>query len=131
MARRKQTTVPADLVHARERFLSWRRTKEPGSRIPIRLWKLAVKLADRHGLCRTASVLKLDYYSLKKQVEQAGGGPDEQAGAFVEVAPTLWPSGGECVIALKDECGTSMQISLKGYAVAELSELAGRLWNAE
>jgi hypothetical protein len=39
-----------------------------GVQIPDELWMLAAKLSDEHGLSRTASVLKLDYYSLKKRV---------------------------------------------------------------
>ena len=60
-------------VRARDRFVAWRRTRKPKSRIPEPLWSLAVKLVATHGLHRVAATLKLDYYSLKKRVEAAAG----------------------------------------------------------
>ena len=68
MVGRKHRDIPAPLARGRDRFDSWRRTRKAGTRIPNKLWSLAVKLADGHGLNRTASVLGLDYYSLKKRV---------------------------------------------------------------
>ena len=69
MHRRKRRDIPRPLARGRKRFQAWRRTRKAGTRIPERLWALAVKRADAHGLNRTASVLRLDYYSLKKRVE--------------------------------------------------------------
>jgi hypothetical protein len=48
----------------------WRRTREKRGRIPESLWAAAVKAAGRHGVSRTATVLRLDYYSLKERVER-------------------------------------------------------------
>ena len=69
MVGRKNRDIPAPLARGRDRFEVWRRTRKVGTRIPKQLWSLAVKLVDGHGLNRTASVLGLDYYSLKKRVE--------------------------------------------------------------
>lgn len=63
MSGRKVHEMPTPLARGRDRFEAWRRRRELGTRIPERLWKLAVKLASAHGLKRTASVLKLDYGS--------------------------------------------------------------------
>lgn len=129
MGGRKRGEIPADLAKARQRFAAWRRTRRPGSRIPQPLWKLAVKLAARHGLHRTASALGLDYYSLRKQVEQAGGG-GQRAGAFLEVAAAPWAASGECVIELEDGTGASMRVSWKGQAAPDLAALVGSFWKA-
>lgn len=88
MGGRKQIKVPRELAQARRRFLAWRRTKQPGERIPVRLWKLAVKLAGRHDLHRTVSMLKLDYYSLKKPCAAAQGPPNSVRGC-VTIHATL------------------------------------------
>ena len=57
MGSRRRGDVPAELARARDRFVAWRREKRPGSRIPQQLWKLAARLAAKHGLHSTASVL--------------------------------------------------------------------------
>ena len=67
MAGRRHLDIPAALGRGRDRFEGWRRTRQAGTRIPDELWSLAVKLADGHGLSRTASGLGLDYYSLRKR----------------------------------------------------------------
>lgn len=122
--------TPADLVKARERFAAWRRTKQPGSRIPQPLWKLAVKLAPRHGLHRTASVLRLDYYALQKRVEQAGGDVNAPV-AFIEMAAAPAAAGGECVIELEDGAGASMRLTLRGCAAPDLAAVVGSFWKAD
>jgi hypothetical protein len=64
---------------------------------------LAVKLADEHGLSRTASVLKLDYYSLKKRVaakssDSISGPPFSTSvnkpDSFIEVSASSLAPGG-------------------------------------
>ena len=62
--------VPADLAGVRRRLEGWRRTREKRGRIPESLWAAAVKVAGGHGINRTATVLRLDYYSLKERVER-------------------------------------------------------------
>jgi len=106
-------------------------------------------------LHRTASALRLDYYSLKKRVEQADGDRNVPA-AFIEVAPaSLGASGeslggsstsssappewtstslaasGECVIELEDGAGASMRVTLKGHDTPDLAALVGSFWKAD
>lgn len=120
MARWNQRELPADLVRARDRFTAWRRTSRPKARIPESLWELAVELAEKHGVHRTARALKLDYYSLKKRVESAAAGrSDEGASAFLELPTTLVPVL-ECVIQFEDSGGT-LRVHLKGYSAAEIA----------
>ncbi len=129
MAGRKRGEVPADLAKARQRFVAWRRTKKPGERIPATLWRLAVKLAGLHGLHRTASVLTLEYYSLKQQVDQASDDLRSNDAAFIEVVPAS--AGGECVIELEDGAGACMRVTLKGHAPPDVAALACGFWNAD
>jgi len=84
MAGRRHREIPAPLARGRDRFEGWRRTRQVGTRIPDELWSLAVKLADHHGISRTASVLGLDYYSLKKRVAAGNSGVTSVPSAFVE-----------------------------------------------
>ncbi|MFT5328726.1 MAG: hypothetical protein ACI8P0_006641, partial [Planctomycetaceae bacterium] len=84
MAGRRHREIPAPLARGRDRFEVWRRTRQAGTRIPDELWSLAVKLADHHGISRTASVLGLDYYSLKKRVAAGNSSVTSVPSAFVE-----------------------------------------------
>lgn len=111
MAGRRHREIPAALTRGRDRFEGWRRTRQAGTRIPDELWSLAVKLADGRGLSRTASVLGLDYYSLKKRVAAGKSGSTSVPSAFIELSPMPSPgSSGECVVEFADGTGASLRI---------------------
>jgi hypothetical protein len=70
------------LESVRRRFEQWRRTRQGNARIPDTLWTAAVRAAGEHGLCETLRALRLNYYSLKKRVEQqASPGREAARGA--------------------------------------------------
>jgi hypothetical protein len=120
MASGNWSGVPADLARALDRLAAWRRTKQAGARIPEALWELAVELAGKHGLHRTARTLKLDYYSLKKRFELAAvGGRDESDSAFLEL-PTGFAPVPECVIEWEDG-SVHLRVRLTGYQAAEIA----------
>ena len=64
--------------------------RKPQSRIPQPLWEMAVRLAKAHGLSRTATVLRLDYYTLKARVEADAARDSTPASAFVELTPPVF-----------------------------------------
>ena len=70
MSTKKRGALPSRLKDLRRRFERWRRTRKVRTRIPEPLWAAAVRLAGRYGIHRTAKVLRVDYYALKKRVEQ-------------------------------------------------------------
>jgi hypothetical protein len=74
----------------RERFAEWRRKRKPRTRIPGPLWAAAVKMVGKYGLHRTARALRVDYYSLKRRVEEASASTGRPTGGnvatFVELA---------------------------------------------
>jgi len=93
------------------------------------LWALAVRLAKIHGLSRTAIALRLDYYSLKKQVEAAGIPPSSNNAAFVELpAPVISK---QCLFELDNRAGTMRRLQLIGYDTADVERLARGFWSAE
>ncbi len=127
---KKRGEVPARLLRLKRKFAEWRSSRTPGQRIPHSLWNLAAKLAAEHGLSQTATVLGLDYYSLKRHVEQQSA-ETTSAAAFIELpsAPPLPTS--ECIIELEDATGASMRIQLKGTELPDLLALGRSFWNAE
>ncbi len=133
MRPRTTGTLPAPLEATRRRFERWRRSRTARSRIPDALWTSAVQAAGQYGLHRTTQALRLDYYALKKRVEDAASdcGPDREAAAtFLEFAPV---SGGasECIVELEDPGGAKMRLHLKGGAVPDVTALARSFWGVE
>ena len=109
-----------------------------------------MKLADGHGLSRTASVLGLDYYSLKKRVAAGNSGvtsvPSEfvegsvssdsasARPAFIELSSLQVPSpgaSGECVVEFADGTGASLRIHLSGCQTPDLVALGRSFWSGE
>ena len=150
MVGRRHRDIPAPLARGRDRFEVWRRTRQVGTRIPDELWSLAVKLVDGHGLSRTASVLGLDYYSLKKRVAAGNSGvtsvPSEfvegsvssdsasARPAFIELSSLQVPSpgaSGECVVEFADGTGASLRIHLSGCQTPDLVALGRSFWSGE
>lgn len=130
----KRNKVPAPLRQAAERFERWRRTHERGTHIPEMLWTLAANLAANYGVCKTASTLKLDYYSVKKRVAKctlaATPALDEQP-AFLDLSVPALTAPGECVIECENVDGARLRIHLKGVALPDLAALASSFWSAE
>jgi hypothetical protein len=129
----KQTRgLPAPLHGVRRRFEDWRRTRQPRSRIPDSLWSAAVKMAGRYGLHRTARALRVEYYSLKKQVERQSTAAlarevSEPVATFVELPP---PAGlCDCMLELEDTDGAKMRIHLKTASPPDLTVLCRSFWN--
>jgi hypothetical protein len=95
------------------------------SKIPL------VKLATAHGLNRTASVLKLDCYSLKKRVEATDSASTSSTQAFVEFAAPSLAASGECVVEFEDGAGASMRVHLRGCDAPDLVVLGWSFWSGE
>ena len=128
MGTRKTRGLPARLEATRRRFERWRGTRKTGSRIPDSLWASAVSLAGTYGISRTASVLRVDYYSLKKRVgkEAASSSQVSEEGSmapFLELAAPATAGTCECVLEIEDVDGTKMRIQLKGVEAPDLAAL--------
>ena len=137
MGTRKTRELPARLEGLRRRFERWRRTREGRSRIPEPLWTSAVKVAGRYGTGRTARVLRVDYYSLKKRVEGAPAAtaskvPAGAAGAtFLELPAPVWPGCVQCTLELENASGAKMRVHLKGVEAPDLAALSRSFWQVE
>jgi hypothetical protein len=117
-----------DLTKARNRIQAWRNHRERGCRIPAHLWALAVQLAKRYGVSRTANSLVLDYYGLKRRLE--AGVASVAPAAFVELPASL-AAGKHCQAELRSGSGAELRLQLSGYEATDLAALVGSLWSAE
>ena len=123
--------LPQDLAQGRSRFQAWRDRPQAGKRIPKRLWALAVRLVNTHGVSRTAAVLGLDYYCLKKQAaESAAREPRSSSPAFIELPSTVGV-GKQCLFELDNGAGATMRVQLVGYDAADVAALSRNFWKAE
>jgi len=130
VATRQRVELPKDLAQARSRFEAWRQRRSAGRRIPQPLWDLAVRLVSQHGISRTATALRLDYYSLKKRVEAAGQEPPSRCPAFVELpAPVV--VGRQALFELDNGAGATMRVQLAGYDAADVEALVRRFWDPD
>ena len=129
MVGRKRGDIPKALARGRGRFEAWRGTRNIGARIPDKLWSLAVKLADTHGLSRTSSALKLDYNSLRKRV--AANNSDSVSPGFIEFSPSSLAPSGECVVEFQDGSGASLRVHLRGCEAPDLVALGRSFWSGE
>lgn len=128
MHERRRDDVPAGLSRLERRFSAWRKSRVPGERIPAPLWKAAARLAVDYGLSQTATVLKLDYYSLQKRLDEQGSGTASQA-AFVELPSAPIAPANECIIEFEDGMGASMRLHWKGAAMPDVLALGRSFWN--
>ena len=137
MGRKKnRPEVPAPLERTRQRFERWRETREGRTRIPEPLWKVAVKMAGRYGICQTSKTLRLSYYALKKRVQKTGeclvpASPETSEARFVELTAQRQVSSAECVLELEDAAGAKMRIHLKGPEAPDLVALSRSFWDLD
>jgi len=107
----------------------WRGSRTRGARIPESFWNAAVELAGRLGLSRTATALRVGYYSLQERCERASRpvSRSEAAATFVELPPGSFAGPTtECVIEWEKASGARLRIRLPG--TPDLAALSRSFW---
>jgi len=119
-----------DFAEAIHRFQQWRAGRVRGSRIPEPLWQLALELAGRQGLSRTAKALRLNLDVLRRRLHpeaeartKRANRPKNQA-RFVELPIPSSPHSRSCTIEFKEDAGRApLRVELGGFAPEELGVL--------
>ena len=109
--------VPPELEGVRRRFERWRRTRSKKTRVPERLWQAGVAVAGSCGASRTAQILGLDYYELRKRLgDDTGARAVEGAGigSFVELVRGVPAVDEACVVEVESREGMKLRVHLKG-----------------
>ena len=116
--------IPLAVARLRQRVEQWRRARPHRRAMPDDLWMAASVVAREYGVHSVARAVRLDYYSLKRRVEEnttsVADGP-----SFVEVAvsPTMATAVGESVVEMERPDGARMLVRVSGTdAVVRLSE---------
>ncbi len=132
MKHRSQSQLPAKLADGRQQFERWRSQHKPYTHIPEPLWALATELAREFGLNRTASMMRLDYYGLKKRLERPvvdDTSPATAGPSFLELLPVQGTPAVECTIECQNAAGTQIRIQFKSRDLPDLTRLCGELWS--
>jgi len=129
MSTRQPTNIPIALSRTRSQLDRWRSRHRKRTRLPKELWRQAAALAREHGLNKTARALGLDYYSLKKHLEEMTNEkviPARAEPDFIELlGGAMTPGGVECTIEWADGGGSTLRMHIKGAGLSELASLAG------
>ena len=126
--------LSARLEGVRRRFERWRRTRRVRSRVPESLWAAAVKMARMCGVHRTARALRVDYYSLRKRVEQEVAEADACRKREPWLRLSSWPVPRGLVLAnalwsWRTPGGAKMRVHLKGVEAPDLAALSRSFWD--
>jgi hypothetical protein len=107
------------------RLQEWRRSHGAPSPIPSEIWKDAVELASRHGICPTARAVGLDYGGLKKRVVAATSRtPRHSRATFVELLPAAAPHVvAACTIEVESHRGDKLRVQMTNSPPSGLSSL--------
>lgn len=108
--------LPAPVGAALRRVEEWRKTRpKRGSPMPASLWKEVAELARRHGVNPIAQALRLEYYALKRHVEEGAPrsrGEGHVRPAFVEVAVPPLAALRDYVVKMERADGARMRVRL-------------------
>jgi len=84
-------------------------------------------MAERHGLAPTARLLKVDYYSLKRRLEEEPSKP-----RFIELGQlgslASAPEESEWSIEVEERRGVKLRVQYKGPQAPDLGLLRSRDW---
>ncbi len=131
---RSRTTGVVDgaAARVREQLIQWRQDHGGRGRIPEVLRAEATRLARELGLHKTARLLGLNYYGLKKrlQAESAPTMDSPSSPAFVELQPAYPSAAFECVLELQNAQGTQLKLHLRGSAAPDLTALSSVFWSS-
>lgn len=109
----QQTTIPDDLLEVSKQLEQWRDAHPRRARLPESFWTAAVEMTQRHGLHRTAKVLRLDYTRLKKRLAGAVAPAGAAPPAFLELLAPATSGSAECVVEWESVRGR-MRVAMKG-----------------
>jgi len=131
MPTRTPREIPAGMRRVCQRFERWRRGHRARLPIPEDLWASAAEVARKHGVFRTAKVLRLDYGKLKRIAKTAAPGVPAAVPppAFLELVASPAVAVSECLIELEGPRG-KMRIQWKGTTAPDLTGLSRSLWES-
>ncbi len=140
----EHATDRRSLTDAALLFRRWRAARQRGERIPAELWTAARDAARQHGVSQVSLELGLDYYGLKRRLEESAEPPTSPvvraveksrptAPGFIELPLRPTAAGNSCAIELEHArpgSTTKLRIELPALAPTDLVALINS-WRAQ
>ena len=124
----RSETAIISLEEAKSRFEEWRNNRKGKGRIPTELWSVAVEVARKEGINRTARELHVAWDDLKRRMVTTGEVPAQRGSpSFVELVAPQAQSVPECTLEVEGRRG-KLRIQLKGASTSDLATLSRALW---
>jgi len=120
------------LEEIRERFETWRKTREKRTIIPDALWEAAISLCPRYSLCQISKALRLNYNDLKYRIQRSQSMLQSSPvidPAFIDLGFKSPMLPAECIVEMEDQNGAKMSMYFKGEAGLDLLELGKAFWS--
>ena len=90
MGKSTSKSSPRELTHLKLQVQDWRQAKKSVTEpMPREMWDLAIQLAERHGISRTARATGLNSGWLRKRVAASEARSSIATPAFLELPSTL------------------------------------------
>ena len=123
--------IPVEIERARVGFA--RKSRKKVTRIPDRLWAVAVDAARLHGVNPTAIALGLDYNRLKERMRSARRSCRRQKAknpSFMElIVPSETRHFQECTVEVENPRGAKMKIHFQNVEMHDLGAWIQRFWS--
>jgi hypothetical protein len=130
MPRVVKLQVPSQLRELCEQIERWRLTRLSRTRIPEELWRAAAVVAKRVGIHPVAKALRLDYYDLKRRVDELSAPLARLSShpGFIEVSPECPPAPSRVSLAVQMERADGARFQVQLSNVEQLLQLAEVFW---
>ena len=116
-----------DLARMRQRLDDWRGSHKRGVAFPPALWSAAGRVAQRHGVFRTARALGLEYNKLKGMSGVIARVPGKTRASsppkpvkFIELTGAMPMSPSGCRLSLQNVNGQRLQLEMAPGAATEM-----------
>lgn len=128
-----------DLARMRQRLDDWRGSHKRGVAFPPALWSAAGRVAQRHGVLRTARALGLEYNKLKGMSGVIARVPGKRRASsipkpvkFIELTGAMPMSPSGCRLSLQNVNGQRLQLEMAPGAATEMVlQLCRSGWTAQ
>jgi len=128
MGKRSSGPLPVEADRLKAAVQSWRESRNKVGPMPADLWQRAMGLAAKHGVCRIARAIGVDYSALRERMEVREV-PTREA-AFLEIPATLVLGGveaGEVQVDIALADGSQLRMRGRGLDTAAIvSAFVGR-----
>jgi hypothetical protein len=117
-----QTQPPIE--HVRQKFETWRKSRDKRRPIPNALWDAAIQLHGEYGICQISKALRLNYSDLKRRILTASEKKADPSPAFIQFDFARQTAQSEWSVELENKDGTKLKISAKSSSLPDVMQLS-------